>query len=172
MRNIGNALLSWLASLLSGVEIPDLTCGFRVGKRSILMEFMHLYPNGFSLSATCTLAFLSAGYNVKFVTVETNYREKGKSKIRLFRDAGRFMVILLRMISTFYPLKVFVPGCLFCLLMAVLWTAKTLRTSGQVSALGAMFLIVAVFLFLFGLLADQVASIRLEIGRITRRKDS
>lgn len=31
-----------------------------------------------------------------------------------------------------------------------------------------MFVIVGVFLFLFGLLADQVASIRLEIGRLTR----
>lgn len=168
VRNIGNTLLNRFASFLSEVPIPDLTSGFRAGHRERLAEFLHLYPNGFSLPSTSTLAFLSSGYSVKFVPIENDCRRSGKSKIRVFRDALRFVVIIMRIVSMFYPLKVFVPACGASLLMGVLWTLRTLGLTGQVSALGAMFVIVGVFLFLFGLLADQVASIRLELGRVTR----
>jgi len=172
LRSLGNAVLARLASRLSGVGIPDLTSGFRCVKRSVLMEFMHLYPNGFSFPATSTLAFISAGYSVKFVRVNTRRRDGGKSKIHPLQDATRFIVVILRIVSTFYPLKVFVPASIFSILMAILWSIRTVMISGQVSPVGAIFLIVGVFLLLFGLLADQMASIRMEIGRIAGKRDT
>ena len=63
-RRVGNAALNWLASYLTGREIPDLTSGFRAARREYLREFIHLLPNGFSTPTTTTLAFIKAGYNV------------------------------------------------------------------------------------------------------------
>ena len=63
-RRAGNGALNWLASYLTGREIPDLTSGFRGARASGLREFLHLLPNGFSTPTTTTLAFIKAGYSV------------------------------------------------------------------------------------------------------------
>ena len=60
-RRSGNAALNWLASYLTGRDIPDLTSGFRGARRAHLQEFLHLLPNGFSTPTTTTLAFIKAG---------------------------------------------------------------------------------------------------------------
>ena len=73
-RRIGNALLNWLASYLTGRPIPDLTSGFRAARREYLLEFIHLLPNGFSTPTTTTLAFIKAGYNVAFEPIAARAR--------------------------------------------------------------------------------------------------
>ena len=69
-RRTGNAALNWLASYLTGRDIPDLTSGFRGARRAHLQEFLHLLPNGFSTPTTTTLAFIKAGYSVAFEPIE------------------------------------------------------------------------------------------------------
>src|SRR5262245_11164903 len=83
-RRVGNALLNWTASYLTERPIPDLTSGFRAARREHLLEFLHLLPNGFSTPTTTTLAFVKAGYSVRFEPVEARPRQ-GTSKIRLDR---------------------------------------------------------------------------------------
>ena len=74
-RRIGNAMLNWLASYLTGRPIPDLTSGFRAARREHLREFLYLLPNGFSTPTTTTLAFIKAGYNVLFEPIEARQRD-------------------------------------------------------------------------------------------------
>ena len=100
--------LNWLASYLTGREIPDLTSGFRAARREYLREFIHLLPNGFSTPTTTTLAFIKAGYNVTFEPIEARQRV-GASKIKLARDGVRFLLIILRIVTLFSPLRVFLP---------------------------------------------------------------
>ena len=69
-RRMGNATLNRFASYLTGRPIPDLTSGFRAARRDCLVEFLHLLPNGFSTPTTTTMAFLKAGYSVRFEPVE------------------------------------------------------------------------------------------------------
>ena len=73
-RRFGNGALNWLASYLTGRDIPDLTSGFRGARREYLREFLHLLPNGFSTPTTTTLAFIKAGYNVAFEPAEARPR--------------------------------------------------------------------------------------------------
>ena len=73
-RRIGNAALNWLASYLTERQIPDLTSGFRAARRECLLEFLHLLPNGFSTPTTTTLAFLKAGYSVAFEPIDAEQR--------------------------------------------------------------------------------------------------
>ena len=82
----GNSLLNGLASYLTGRPIPDLTSGFRAARRDCLLEFLHLLPNGFSTPTTTTLAFIKAGYSVRFEPIEARPQREGASKIRLGAD--------------------------------------------------------------------------------------
>ena len=107
-RRGGNAVLNWLASYLTGRQIPDLTSGFRGIRRDVLREFLHLLPNGFSTPTTTTLACIKAGYNVAFEPIEAGTRA-GHSKMRVARDGAKFLLILLRVITIFSPLRIFAP---------------------------------------------------------------
>ena len=123
-RRLGNSLLNGLASYLTGRDIPDLTSGFRAARRECLREFLHLLPNGFSAPTTTTLAFIKAGYNVAFEPTEARPRV-GKSKIRLARDGAKFLVIILKIVTLFSPLRIFLPISLASFVLGAgygLWT--------------------------------------------------
>ena len=107
-RHMGNNALNWVAGYLTGREIPDLTSGLRAARTSGLREFLHLLPNGFSTPTTTTLSFVKAGYSVRFEPITVGAR-LGKSKIKLVSDGARFLMILLKVITVFSPLRIFLP---------------------------------------------------------------
>ena len=107
-RRFGNSLLNRLASYMTDREIPDLTSGFRGARREYLREFLHLLPNGFSTPTTTTLAFIKAGYNVAFEPTDARQRV-GSSKIRLARDGTKFFLIILKIVTIYSPMRVFLP---------------------------------------------------------------
>lgn len=163
VRDFGNAIFNNLATYLSGKQIPDLTSGFRAMKRDHIMEFIHLLPNLYSYPTTSTLAFIKAGYNVQFVSIRAR-KGTGRSNTRIVRDGIRAIVIILRMITLFSPMKIFLPvsvilsllGVLYGLLNIFLWHANRIPN-------GSVLLIMSsLFIFLFGLISEQVAAMRFE----------
>jgi glycosyltransferase involved in cell wall biosynthesis len=160
-RRAGNALLNWLAAYLSGRDIPDLTSGFRCARREYLLEFIHLLPNGFSTPTTTTLAFLRAGYNVAFHPVEARQRS-GVSKIRLSRDGPKFFLIVLRVITIFSPLRIFVPIAASAFFAGVAYGVLTVITAGKIPNGAVLLLMFGVIVFLVGLVSEQIASLRFD----------
>ena len=160
-RRIGNRILAWLASYLAGQPIPDLTSGFRAARRVHLLEFIHLLPNGFSTPTTTTLAFTRAGYNVGFETAEASARI-GRSKIRFARDGFKFFLILLRVITIFSPLRIFVPVSLACLGVGTAYALWTVLTQLHVTNSSVLLIVLGVIVFLLGLVSEQIAALRFE----------
>lgn len=160
-RRAGNALLNWLASYLTGREIPDLTSGFRAARRERLLEFLHLLPNGFSTPTTTTLAFVKAGYNVAFEPIEAEQRV-GKSKIRLAQDGAKFFLILLKIVTIFSPLRVFVPVSLVTFGVGFLYAIWTIVTQSHVTNSSVLLIMLAVVIFLVGLISEQISALRFE----------
>ena len=160
-RRIGNRILSWLASYLAGHEIPDLTSGFRAARREHLLEFIHLLPNGFSTPTTTTLAFTRAGYNVGFETADAKARV-GQSKIRFARDGFKFFLILLKVITIFSPLRIFVPLSLACLGVGAAYALWTVITQMHVTNSSVLLIVLGVIVFLLGLVSEQIAALRFE----------
>lgn len=167
-RGFGNVLVSKIATYISGITVPDLTSGFRAFKKDKVLEFIHLFPNGFSLPSTSTLAFATSGYNIRFIPIKAHVRQGGKSSIKVFKDGMKFLILIVRMISLFKPLKVFAPTSIALTLVGLLWTLKTISYTSQITPAGAMMFLGGIFVFLFGLLADQVAETRLSIGKINK----
>ncbi len=107
-RHFGNHLLNRLASYLTGRPIPDLTSGLRAARTSGFREFLHLLPNGFSTPTTTTLSFVKAGYSVRFEPIDVAGR-LGQSKIKFVSDGAKFFLILLKVVTIFSPLRIFLP---------------------------------------------------------------
>jgi glycosyltransferase involved in cell wall biosynthesis len=163
-RRLGNALLNRLASHLAERTIPDLTSGFRAARRTCLVEFLHLLPNGFSTPTTTTLAFLRAGYNVAFESIDAGPRV-GSSKIRFARDGARFFLILIKVITIFSPLRVFVPLSAAALLLGVSYGLWTVVEQSRIPNGAVLLLMFAVVVFLVGLVSEQVATLRFDARR-------
>lgn len=160
-RQAGNALLNWLASYLGGVPIPDLTSGFRAARRAPLLEFIHLLPNGFSTPTTTTLAFLRAGYSVRFESIDADRRD-GTSKIHLGADGFRFFLILLKVITIFSPLRVFLPVSATAFVVGAAYAMWTIVTQAHVTNSSVLLIVVSVLIFLIGLVSEQIAALRFE----------
>jgi len=160
-RRFGNSLLNGLATYLTGHPIPDLTSGFRAARREHLLEFLHLLPNRFSTPTTTTLAFVKAGYNVTFEPVEARQRV-GESKIRLLRDGVKFLLIVLKVVTIFSPLRVFLPISLASFLVGTGYAVWTIVTQSHVTNSSVLLIMLAVIVFLVGLVSEQIAALRFE----------
>ena len=160
-RGAGNAFLNRLASYLSGRDIPDLTSGLRGARLSMLREFIHLLPNGFSTPTTTTLAFLKAGYNVTFVPIEAQTRV-GHSKINVSRDGMTFLLILLRVITIFSPLRIFVPISLLSFALGAGYGVYTIITETHITNTSVLLILLSVVVFLVGLVSEQISALRFE----------
>ncbi len=160
-RHLGNNALNWLATYLTGRDIPDLTSGMRAARSSALREFLHLLPNGFSTPATTTLSFIKAGYSVRFEPIETRVRI-GRSKIRLVSDGTAFFLILLKVITVFSPLRIFLPISVFAFTLGALYAVWTAVTQHHITNSSVLLIVLAVIIFLVGLVSEQISSLRAE----------
>ena len=161
VRRAGNGALNWLASYLTGREIPDLTSGFRGASTSGLREFLHLLPNGFSTPTTTTLAFIKAGYSVVFEPIQARQRT-GRSKIRLARDGADFLMIIFKIVMLFSPLRIFAPISLASFLVGAGYMAWTVATQSHVTNSSVLLILFAVVVFLVGLVSEQISALRFE----------
>ena len=160
-RLLGNRALNWLASSLTGRHVPDLTSGFRAARRQCLREFLHLLPNGFSTPTTTTLAFIKAGYNVHFEPVEAEARV-GTSKIKFIRDGVKFLLIVLKIVTLYSPLRVFMPISLASFAAGAGYAAWTVGTQSHITNSSVLLIMLAVIVFLVGLVSEQIAALRYE----------
>jgi glycosyltransferase involved in cell wall biosynthesis len=160
-RRFGNSALNGLASYLTGRDIPDLTSGFRAARREYLCEFLHLLPNGFSSPTTTTLAFIKAGYSVTFEPTDARPRV-GNSKIRLARDGFKFFMIILKIVTLFSPLRVFLPISLAAFAVGAAYAVWTAITQQHVTNSSVLLIMLAVIVFLVGLISEQISALRFE----------
>ena len=160
-RRLGNSLLNEIASYLTEQHIPDLTSGFRAARREHLLEFLHLLPNGFSTPTTTTLAFIKAGYSVWFEPIHAGVRT-GDSKIRLGSDGMKFAVILLKVVTIYSPMRVFLPLSLAWFVLGGAYAVWTILTQSHVTNSSVLLILLSVIIFLVGLVSEQISSLRFE----------
>jgi glycosyltransferase involved in cell wall biosynthesis len=154
IRKPAKWFLGALANYLTGIPIPDLNSGLRIMRREVVERFLKILPNGFSFTTTITLAMLTNGFNVKYMSIDYFSRE-GVSKIRPISDTLNFIQLILRTILYFEPLKIFLPISFFILLVGTSGFVFSFLFYGIV--LDLTFIILgtcAIQLMAIGLLAD------------------
>jgi len=157
-RMLANRFYNWLASMISGQKIRDLTSGFRAVRAGCFKQFLYLLPNGFSYPTTITMAFFRAGYSVDYVPIEVAQRI-GKSHVRPLRDGIRFLLIIFKIGTLYSPLKIFAPASLFFFLMGLGYYVYTYVTLSRFTNMSALLFMMAVLSFLIGLGSEQVTTL-------------
>lgn len=158
-RDLANAVFNRYASYIVGYPVPDLTSGFRALRAPIARSFVYLLPNGYSYPTTLTIALFRAGYAVKYQPFASPARV-GKSKIRPVKDGLRFLMTLTRLGTLFVPLKIFVPISLLFLIAGGSYTLGKLALDSQFSGFGGLVTSIGVFIFMLGLISEQIALLR------------
>lgn len=158
IRKPAKWFLRKLASYLAGRTIPDLNSGLRVMRKDLIRRFVHLLPQGFSFTTTITLASLCSGCFVKYISIDYHARI-GRSKIRA-SHAFDFLLLIIRNIVYFNPLKVFLPlGGLFFLGGFTKFIYDLYI--GNFSETALLGFISAALLWAVGLISDQISKVAL-----------
>ena len=153
-----NGIYNVVASWLTGRRIPDLTSGFRVVRAELFKDFLYLLPNGFSYPTTITMAFLRAGYPIRFEPIPVAKRI-GKSHIRPIRDGIRFMVIIFKIATLYSPLKIFLPISAAFFATGLGWYLHTYMTMGRFTNMSILLFSAAVIVALIGLISEQITAL-------------
>jgi glycosyltransferase involved in cell wall biosynthesis len=150
-------LLTRLANYLSRTKIPDLNSGLRLFAKQDIERFWNILPSSFSFTTTLTMAYLCNEYLVKYVPVDC-FKGTGKSKIRPWHDGLNFVLLILRVITYFNPLRIFLPLAFSLLLLAVIVLVVSILLIGKIldATVVALFL-AAIQTGAMGLLADAIA---------------
>jgi len=160
-RGVANAIYNRLASWITSFDVRDLTSGFRAVRADKFREFLHLLPNGFSTPTTTTLACVKAGYSVKFEPIDTKARI-GRSKIRFVSDGATFFLILLKVITVFSPLRIFVPISVAAFTLGTAYALWTGVTQHHITNSSVLLILLSVVIFLVGLVSEQISTLRSE----------
>lgn len=162
-RAAANTFYNKFSSFISGFEIKDLTSGFRIMRRGDALRFCDMFPNTFSYPTTSTLAFIRSGRAVKYVPIKAA-RRTGKSKIRLLHDGFEFLIIIIKIATSFSPLRIFIPISSFLFFLGLLRYLQTWIEVGRFTNMSHLLINSSVIIFMLGLISEQIASLRLERG--------
>jgi len=150
--------LAKLASYLAEQPIPDLNSGLRAFRKAQVIKFFSILPSGFSFTTTITLAMLCNGFSVTYHSIEYLHRV-GRSKIRPIQDTYNFIVLILRTICYFNPLKVFVPPALLFALVGTVKLVHGIIWEHDISQGEEIALMGAAQMLAIGMVADMVSKL-------------
>jgi glycosyltransferase involved in cell wall biosynthesis len=158
IRKPAKFVLNSLANYLAERKINDLNSGLRVFRRTSLQQFVPLLPEGFSFTTTITLCMVCSGLEVEYVPI-TYGRRIGTSKIRP-TDFFAFILLVLRVVMLFRPLRVFLPAgaILIAMGMAKLAYDFTLMNLSESAVLA---ILAGLGAWGLGLIADMISRINL-----------
>jgi glycosyltransferase involved in cell wall biosynthesis len=164
LRRPGKWVLTKVANLLTGNKIPDLNSGLRIIRRDIIIKMLHLFPQGFSFSTTSTIAFMNLGYNVGYYPIVVNKRV-GTSTVKQFKHGSASIMLMLRLIVLFNPLKVFMPACIFLFIFGTIYEIifgiiLLLPDNFRLIPAAFFMILTSILIFFFGLVVDQISELR------------
>ena len=157
LRRPAKWLIRKLACYLTGKNIPDLNTGLKAFKRTEMLRWLWVVPDGFSCVTTMTLAFLTNGYAVKYVPTE--YRRRiGRSKFHPIKDTLSYLATVLRMVMYFRPLKVFLPLAGLVIAAGMVMSVLSFTLTGSMQESDIVVLTAGFMTCMLGMLAEVIVA--------------
>jgi len=163
-RTFGNIAYNWLASYVAKFQVVDLTSGFRAIKADIAHNFLYLLPNTYSYPTTLTLGVLRTGRSVKYIPIKVQKRKIGRSRINLFKDGVRFLMIIIKICTLYSPLRVFLPVSFGLFVLGLLYYLFTFLSSGRFSNMSLLLFTTSIIIFMMGLVSEQICQMRFDLS--------
>ena len=153
-RMPGKWLLNRLVCYLASVKVLDFNCGFRALNKDKVLSYLHLCPQGFSFSTTILLAFLCQGHTVRFLPLTVGRRSRESYSTVTMRTGLETILLVLRLISLFAPLKLFLPISTVFVIFGLVWGSLFISSGRGLSVASLLFLLTGILIFFFGMLID------------------
>lgn len=156
-RQVGKRVIRWVGEYLVEQKLPDYNSGYRGFQKELIREMLHIMPNGFSFSTTSTLAFLKEGYSIGTIPVKVEERVGRSSNVKFFKDGAKTIMLILRIIMLFNPLKIFFPASFIITAVGIVYGIYGFLIADRFSNGAIVLSILGMFLFFIGLVADQIS---------------
>lgn len=101
LRQAGISFFTWLVNLLRGLEITDVTSGFRIYRVSALSDILHHLDDHWAVEQTLEAA--KSGHRVKEYSVKMPTREEGESQF----SVEAFVLYPVRMLDVILRVLIF-----------------------------------------------------------------
>ena len=161
-RTFGNMIYNWFASYVAKFPIPDLTSGLRAVKADIARNLLYLLPNTYSYPTTLTLGVLRTGRSVRYIPINVLKRKTGKSKISIFKDGVRFLMIIIKICTLYSPLRVFLPVSFGLFVLGLFYYLFTYFYWGRFSNMSTLLFTTSIIIFMMGLVSEQICQMRFD----------
>jgi glycosyltransferase involved in cell wall biosynthesis len=156
-RQMGKRVIRWVGEYLVEQKLPDYNSGFRGFKKELIHGMLHIMPNGFSFSTTSTLAFLKEGYSIGTMPIDVAPRQGRSSNVKFIKDGSKTILLILRIIMLFNPLKIFLPASVIMTLGGLAFGIYGFIVASRFANSAIVLTILGMFLFFIGLVADQIS---------------
>jgi glycosyltransferase involved in cell wall biosynthesis len=156
-RQLGKRVIRWVGEYLVEQKLPDYNSGYRGFNKDLIKGMLHMMPNGFSFSTTSTLAFLKEGYSIGTIPIRVEERVGRSSNVKFIKDGAKTIMLILRIIMLFNPLKIFFPSSLLFTAAGIVFGIYGYVVFDRFSNGAIVLTILGMFLFFIGLVADQIS---------------
>jgi glycosyltransferase involved in cell wall biosynthesis len=156
-RQLGKRVIRWVGEYLVEQKLPDYNSGYRGFNRELIKGMLHILPNGFSFSTTSTLAFLKEGYSIGVMPIVVSERVGRTSSVKFFKDGAKTIMLIMRIIMLFNPLKIFFPASVFITIVGIVYGVYGYSIAARFSNGAIVVTILGMFVFFIGLMADQIS---------------
>ena len=158
-RGLGKTIIRMLAKVLMTVPIYDLNSGMKIYNTSLVKKYLHLAPDTMAFSDVITLVFINNRHLVMEEPIRIRERKSGSSSIGL-QTAFQTIMEILHIVILFNPMKIFLPLSIVCLILTALWGVPLLWQGRGLSTGSMLGAVLAILLFLLGLITEQLSQIR------------
>ncbi|MCZ7569580.1 MAG: glycosyltransferase family 2 protein [Ardenticatenaceae bacterium] len=155
LRTFAKESIRRLAGYMTASEIPDLNSGFRAVRRDVALRFLPVLPTTHSWVSTITLALLTNGYRVDYLPI-AYFPRVGHSSFHPIRDTYNYLSLVVRTVTYFNPLKVFLPVSLLLFLIGLSKGTYDLIFNLRFRESDVVLVVVAVLIGMMGILADLI----------------
>jgi glycosyltransferase involved in cell wall biosynthesis len=162
-RKPGKWILQKGANFITGQKIHDINCGLRIIRRNIMLRLLTITSDRFSFSTSTLICLLQLGCKVRFEPVVVKERI-GKSSVNQIRDGFYTLLLIVRMVFLFKPLRIVLPVGLGSFVLAAFNQMLTFVYSGFNVSDATVFLgLSGIIISLMALLADHISGLRRDL---------
>jgi len=170
-REMGKWMIRNFTKILVPLPVKDLNSGFKLYRTNLADRYLRLCPDSMAFSDVITLLFINQGHLVLEYPISVKKRIGGTSSISTY-TAFQTIIEILGVAMLVNPLRIFLPLSIICILAGVIWEIP-IMLAGRGVSVGSMLAIVLGALFFFlGLIASQLASIRLHLVSTNDEQES
>ena len=169
-RELGKWIIRNFTRILVPLPVHDLNSGFKLYRTDLVRPYLPLCPDSMAFSDVITLLFLNQGHLVLEFPISVKKRIAGLSSIGT-HTAFQTIIEILNLAMLVNPLRIFLPLSIACIVVGFLWGIPIVIAGRGVSVGAMLAIVLGAFFFFLGLIASQLASIRLHLARLKENRD-